>query len=58
MVNFPAYPQTSVSARNKSGETDYSPLEEARNKYAEETARRSKAGLELEKMKYKYLLEA
>lgn len=36
VVNFPAYPQTSVSARS-SEETDYSPLEEARRKHAEET---------------------
>jgi len=50
-VNFPAYPQTSVSARSKSEETDYSPLEEAKRAYVEETTQRDKNLLELEKAK-------
>ena len=47
VVNDPAYPQTSVTARS-SEEAESSPLEEAR-KRAEETARQS--ALELEKAK-------
>lgn len=51
VVNFPAYPQTSVSARS-SEETDYSPLEEARRKHAEETAQtRDNELVEIEKLK-------
>ena len=38
VVNFPAYKQTTVSARS-SEETEYSPLEEARRKHSEETER-------------------
>lgn len=37
VVNYPAYPQTSVNARNKDVETSYSALAEARKAYAEET---------------------
>lgn len=36
VVNYPAYPQTSVSARNKNEETSYSPLEEARKAHKKE----------------------
>ena len=51
VVNNPAYPQTSVSARS-SEETDYSPLEEARAKHAEETAKtKEKDMVEMEKLK-------
>lgn len=51
VVNFPAYPQTSVSARS-SEETDYSPLEEARRKHAEETvADVMKDMMEVERLK-------
>lgn len=46
-VNFPAYQQTSISARSTE-ETDYSPLVEAREKRAEETA---KVDIEMEKLK-------
>lgn len=49
VVNFPAYPQTSINARSSSEETEYSPLEEARRVYAEETARSKE--LEIEKLK-------
>ena len=40
IVNFPAYPQTSVNARANGGETPYSPLEEAREAKAKEIAQR------------------
>lgn len=50
VVNFPAYPQTSIDARS-SEETDYSPLAEARKAYSEETDKRSQELLEIEKMK-------
>ena len=51
VVNFPAYPQTSVTARS-SEETDYSPLVEARVKLAEETAKtRAKEMVEVERLK-------
>ena len=46
-VNFPAYQQTSISARSTE-EADYSPLVEAREKRAEETA---KIEIEMEKLK-------
>lgn len=58
VVNFPAYPQTSVNARSSGEEASYSALEEARKAYAEETARSKDAQLEVEKLKYNYLLEA
>lgn len=47
VVNFPAYPQTSVSARSEGG-NPYSPLAEARRKYSEETAG---GALEVERLK-------
>ncbi len=50
VVNFPAYPQTSVDARS-SEETEYSPLVEARKAYAEETAKKNNELLEIEKIK-------
>lgn len=56
VVNFPAYPQTSIDARSRSEETDASPLAEARKRYAEETAKRSNELLNIEKMKLQYLL--
>ena len=51
VVNFPAYQATSVSARSAE-ETGYSPLEEARAKHAEETAKtREKELVEIERLK-------
>lgn len=51
VVNFPAYPQTSVSARS-SEETVDSPLAEARAKHSEETARMKAIELmEVERLK-------
>ncbi len=55
VVNFPAYPQTSVNAR-ASGETDYSPLEEAREAHAKEIAQAENERLEIEKLKIQTLL--
>ena len=55
VVNFPAYPQTSVNARSEEQESSYSPLVEARKKHAEETARRYNDQLELEKLKIQIL---
>lgn len=55
VVNFPAYPQTSVNARS-SEEAETSPLAEARKRYAEETAARSQGELEIEKLKNKNLI--
>lgn len=55
VVNFPAYPQTSINARSTE-ETDYSPLEEARKRYAEETARSISNELEIEKLKNQNLI--
>ena len=52
IVNFPAYPQTSVNARANGGETPYSPLEEAREAKAKEIAQRD---LDLLKEKNKIL---
>lgn len=52
VVNFPAYQQTSVSARS-SEETETSPLAEARKKHSLEMGRR----LEIEKIKYLILGE-
>lgn len=51
-VNFPAYPQTSISARSTE-ETDYSPLAEARAKRTEETA---SDVLEMERLKNSYIM--
>ena len=55
VVNFPAYNQTSVSARS-SEETETSPLEEARKAQSEETEKRKSAEIDLLKLKYKYLI--
>ena len=55
VVNFPAYQQTSVNARS-SKESETSVLEEARKRYSEETELRKQKELELEKLKYSYLL--
>lgn len=55
VVNFPAYNQTSVSARS-SEETETSPLEEARKAQSEETEKRKSAEINLLKLKYKYLM--
>lgn len=55
VVNFPAYPQTSVSARS-SEEAETSPLAEARKRYAEETARSNSERLEIEKAKVRNLI--
>lgn len=55
VVNFPAYPQTSVNAR-ASGETDYSPLAEAREAHAKEVAQAESERLEIEKLKIQTLL--
>lgn len=55
VVNFPAYQQTSVNARS-SQESETSVLEEARKAYLEETKQKKKKELELEKLKYSYLL--
>lgn len=57
VVNFPAYPQTSIDARDNSEETEYSPLEEARKALSEETDKRSKELLEIEKLKNENLLK-
>ena len=57
VVNFPAYPQTSIDARDNSEETEYSPLAEARKALSEETDTRSKELLEIEKMKNQNLLK-
>lgn len=56
VVNFPAYPQTSVNARSGSQESDTSPLEEARKAFSQESDRRKKEALEVEKLKYQFLL--
>lgn len=50
VVNFPAYPQTSINARSNSEETEYSPLAEAREAL-EETRKRSNELLEIEKVR-------
>lgn len=62
VVNYPAYPQTSVNARSKNEETSTSLLAEAKKAYAEETARskeleinKQKQELELAKLKNLYL---
>lgn len=55
VVNFPAYPQTSIDARDNSEETDYSPLEEARKALSEETDK--KKLLEIQKIKNKNLIK-
>ena len=55
VVNFPAYPQTSINARDISEETEYSPLEEARKALSEETDK--KKLLEIQKIKNKNLIK-
>lgn len=60
VVNFPAYPQTSINARSKNEETSTSLFAEAKKAYAEETARSKeleiqKQELELAKLKNIYL---
>ena len=55
VVNFPAYPQTSIDARDNSEETEYSPLEEARKALSEETDK--KKLLEIQKIKNKNLIK-
>lgn len=55
VVNFPAYQQTSVNARS-SKESETSVLAEARKRFSEETELKNKNELELEKLKYSYLL--
>ena len=57
VVNFPAYPQTSIDARNNSEETEYSPLAEARKALSEEADKRSKELLEIYKVKNENLLK-
>ena len=57
VVNFPAYPQTSIDARDNSEETEYSPLAEARKALSEETDKKSKELLEIQKLKNKNLLK-
>ena len=57
VVNFPAYPQTSIDARNSSEETEYSPLAEARKALSEETDEKNKKLLEIEKLKNENLLK-
>lgn len=55
VVNFPAYPQTTVNARS-SQEGEYSPLAEARKAYAQESEQKKAEQLECEKLKYELLL--
>lgn len=55
VVNFPAYPQTSINARSKDEETSTSPLAEARKAFAEETARSKE--LEIMKLKNENLIK-
>lgn len=55
VVNFPAYPQTSINARDISEETEYSPLEEARKALSEETDK--KKLLEIQKIKNQNLIK-
>ena len=58
VVNFPAYPQTSINARdNNSEETEYSPLAEARKALSEETDKKKMNELEIYKLKNKNLLK-
>lgn len=57
VVNFPAYPQTSIDARNNSEETEYSPLAEARKALSEETDKKEKELLEIYKIKNENLFK-
>lgn len=56
VVNFPAYTETSIHARSDSQENERSPLAEARKAYAEEIAKKNGSALEVEKLKYSYLI--
>lgn len=56
VVNFPAYPQTSINARSGGEETPYSPLEEAREQRAKEIAKKKNDELEIEKLKIQNLI--
>lgn len=60
VVNFPAYPQTSINARSENEETSTSLFAEAKKAYAEETAKKreleiKQQELELAKLKNIYL---
>lgn len=57
VVNFPAYPQTFIDARDNSEETEYSPLAEARKALSEETEKKENELLEIQKLKNKNLLK-
>ena len=57
VVNFPAYTATVVHARSEGQESQSSPLAEARKKHAQESAKATAEKLEIEKTKYKFLLE-
>lgn len=57
VVNYPAYPQTSVSARAKGEEAPYSPLEEARKAHSKEIEEKKSKEAEVEKLKYEYLIK-
>lgn len=56
VVNFPAYQGTSVNARSGSQESEYSPLEEARKAFSQESEAQKAKQLECEKLKYQFLL--
>lgn len=56
VVNFPTYTETSIHARSDSQENERSPLAEARKAYAEEIAKKNGSALEVEKLKYSYLI--
>lgn len=56
VVNFPAYTETSIHARSDSKENERSPLAEARKAHAEEIAKKKCSALEVEKLKYSYLI--
>lgn len=56
VVNFPAYTETSIHARSDSKENERSPLAEARKAHAEEIAKKNGSALEVEKLKYSYLI--
>ena len=56
VVNFPAYPQTTVNARSNSQEGEYSPLAEARKAWTQESEKQKAEQLECEKLKYELLL--
>lgn len=56
VVNFPAYPQTSINARSSGEEAPYSALEEARQAHAKEIAMKLNNELEIEKLRNKNLI--